>query len=216
MSFLNAASPLAALYTDRLAAATPTPGGGSASAITASIAAALMQMVAGISLDKATEDQRPALEAGVRLAGSFRARLVDLGAEDERAYDGFLEAIRMPRLTPEDREARKQAIELATIHAASVPLEIAEMSLTLLHQIPNISRVANKNLISDLATAAHLAYGAASGALVMVKVNIDTIKTSETKTELTAKYDQLGIDLQLGLSEALILTGASTESDLPF
>jgi formiminotetrahydrofolate cyclodeaminase len=95
-------------------------------------------------------------------------------------------------------------------------MEIVEMSLTLLHQIPNIARVANKNLISDLATAAHLAYGAANGTLVMVNVNLDAIKTPETKTELTAKYDRLGIHLQLALSEALVLVGASTESDIPF
>jgi formiminotetrahydrofolate cyclodeaminase len=216
MSTADFATPLAASYTDRLAAATPTPGGGSASAVTASIAASLLQMVASISLEKATDEQKPELEAGVRFAGSFRARLLDLGAEDERAYAGFLEALRLPRLTPEDRELRKQAIELATIHATSVPMEIVEMSLTLLHQIPNIARVANKNLISDLATAAHLAYGAANGTLVMVNVNLDAIKTPETKTELTAKYDRLGIHLQLALSEALVLVGASTESDIPF
>lgn len=216
MSVPSPATPLAAHYTDRLAAPTPTPGGGSASAVAASLAASLMQMVAGISLEKATDEQRPDLEAGVRFSASFRARLLDLGAEDERAYDGFLEAMRMPRLSPQDRQARKQTIELATLHAASVPMEIAEKSLTLLHQIPNIARVANPNLISDLATAAYLAYGAANGALVMVKVNIDAIKTPAIKTELTAKYDQLGIHLQLALSETLTLVGASNESDPPF
>lgn len=216
MSFSDSATPLAAYYTDRLAAPTPTPGGGSATAVTASIAASLLQMVAGISLEKASEDQRPELEAGVRFAGSFRARLLDLGAEDERAYEEFLQALRMPRITPEERTMRRQTMELAILHAASVPMEIAEMSLTLLHQVSNLARVANPNLVSDLTTAAHLAYGAANGALVMVNVNIDSIKTPETKTELTAKCDQLGIHLQLALSEALTLASASNESDLPF
>jgi len=216
MSLPDSATPLAASYTNRLAAPTPTPGGGSATAVAASIAAALLQMGAGISLEKATDEQRPELESAVRFAASFRSRLLDLGAEDESAYSGFLDALRMPRLTLEDRELRKQMMELATIRATSVPMEIAEMSLTLLKEIPGISRVANKNLLSDLAVAAHLAYGAANGALVMVKVNLDSIKTPETKTELTAKYDQLGIHLQLALSEALVLVGASSESDLPF
>lgn len=216
MSLPDSATPLAAPYTGRLAAPTPTPGGGSASAVTAAIAASLLQMVAGISLEKAADEQRLELEAGIRFAASFRSRLIDLGAEDEGAYGGFLDAMRMPRMTSEDREVRKQTMELAMIHAASVPMEIAEMSLTLLNEIPRISRVANKNLLSDLATAAHLAYGAANGALIMVKVNLDAIKTPETKTELTTKYDQLGIQLQLALSTALTLAGASNESDLPF
>jgi formiminotetrahydrofolate cyclodeaminase len=203
MSLAASATSLAVSYTERLAAATPTPGGGSASAVAAAIAASLLQMVAGISLEKATDEQRPDLESGVRFGGSFRARLLDLGAEDERAYGGFLEALRLPRVTPEDRELRKQAIELATVHATSVPMEIAEMSLTLLRQVPVIARVANKNLVADLATAAHLAYGAANGALIMIQVNLPSIKSAETKSELVAKYDQLGIQLPPAFSEAL-------------
>lgn len=216
MSLPGPATPLADRYTDRLAASTPTPGGGSASAVAASLAASLLQMVAGISLEKATEEQRPDLEAGLKYSEQLRAHLLELGTQDELAYGNYLVALRMPRLSPEERVLRKDALEQATIHATNVPLGIAQAAFTILEQIPSISRVANPNLLSDLATAAHIAYGAGNGALVMVKINIDSIKSPETKSELTARYDQLGIYLQLALSSALTLVSASDENDLPF
>jgi formiminotetrahydrofolate cyclodeaminase len=173
-------------------------------------------MVAGISLEKATDEQKPILESSLQFAEQLRAHLLDLGSQDELAYGNYLAALRLPRMTQEERSLRKAALEQAMIHAANVPLGIAQAAFTLLEQIPNLSRVANPNLISDLATAAHIAYGAGNGSLVMVKVNLDSIKTPETKTELTAKYDQLGIGLQLALSSALTLASAPDENDLPF
>jgi glutamate formiminotransferase/formiminotetrahydrofolate cyclodeaminase len=216
MSIPGPATPQASLYVESLAAPTPTPGGGSASAVTAALAASLLQMVAGISLEKATDEQIPVLISSAQYAEQLRAQLLDLGSQDELAYGNYLAALRMTRMTVEERASRKEALERAIVDAANVPLGIAQAAFTLLEQIPNLSRVANPNLISDLATAAHIAYGAGNGALVMVKVNLDSIKNPETKTELTAKYDQLGVYLQLALSSALTLVAASNEDDQPF
>lgn len=216
MSLPSPATPQASPYTESLAAPTPTPGGGSASAVAGMLAASLLQMVAGISLEKATDEQKSILESCLQFAEQLRAHLLDLGSQDELAYGNYLAVLRLPRMTPGERALRKEALEQAMIHAANVPLGIAQATFTLLEQIPHLSRVANRHLTSDLATAAHIAYGAGSGALVMVKVNLDSIKTPETKTELTAEYDQLGISLQLALSSALTLLSVSDENDVPF
>jgi formiminotetrahydrofolate cyclodeaminase len=205
MTATEFATPSAARYTDLLAAATSTPGGGSASAVAGALAASLVEMVLGISAEKRVET---AASPELAQARQHRARLLALGAEDEAAYGGYMNALRLPKTTDDEKAARKQALETATITAANVPLAIAGECLELLRLIIPATPQSLPALRSDLETAAHLAHGAANGALVMVDVNLSGLKNPEAKTPLSATYDALQRDLSAALVTALAAISA--------
>lgn len=210
MTATEFATPQAARYSDRLAAATPTPGGGSASAVTGVLAASLVEMVLGISAEKRGGSDAPS--AAHLEAKRLRASLLELGSADESAYAGYMGALRLPKSTDEEKSARKQALASATVTAARVPLAIAEECLNLLGLLGDAATQSLPTLLSDLQTAAHLAHGAARGALVMVNVNLASMKQSETRQELAADYDRLGEALPAALTTALSLTAEPANS----
>lgn len=200
MTAIEFATPSAARYTDLLAATTPTPGGGSASAVAAALAASLVEMVLGISAEK-NESAAPSSE--LQQAQQHRARLLELGAADEAAYGGYMSALRLPKSTDAEKAARKQALETATVTAANVPLAIAGECLHLLQLLIPATPQSLPALRSDLETAAHLAHGAANGALVMVGINLGSLKNAEAKAPLSAAYTTLQRDLSAALVTAL-------------
>ncbi len=116
MTATEFATPQAAHYSDRLAAATPTPGGGSASAVAGVLAASLVEMVLGISAEKRGGSDAPS--AAHLEAKRLRASLLEFGSADESAYAGYMGALRLPKSTDEEKSVRKQALAAATVTAA--------------------------------------------------------------------------------------------------
>src|SRR5207237_1266611 len=108
-------------FADRIAAKTPTPGGGSAAALAGALGAALATMAARFTLGKAkyaeVEPRMRAIEEeGLRL----KTRLLELVEEDALSYDAVLAAMRLPRGTDAEKAAREAAVREATLGAARV------------------------------------------------------------------------------------------------
>ena len=112
-------------YLDALAAATPAPGGGSAAGVAGAMGAALVEMVAGLSLAKsgAQGGEHSALQqVALERARSARAELLQLADDDAVAYGAFMEALKLPKSSDDERTARTAAISAAAQRAAEVPL----------------------------------------------------------------------------------------------
>ena len=109
-------------FLDRLAAGTSTPGGGSAAAYTGAAGAALVAMVARLTVGKkkyaAVESQMWAL---LEKAEELRRSLTQAVEQDAAAFEGYLQAVRLPRNTPQEQEVRAAALEKATLACGPGP-----------------------------------------------------------------------------------------------
>jgi glutamate formiminotransferase/formiminotetrahydrofolate cyclodeaminase len=156
-------------WIDQLAGAAPTPGGGSAAALAGTLAAALVAMVARLTIGRkayaAVESQaREILAEAEQLRGELR-RLVD---EDAAAYEGVSRAYKIPKEDPR----RSQAVDEALLAAARPPAEVVKHGRRLLALAQTIEQIGNKNAVSDARVATMLAKTAIDGASENVSVNL--------------------------------------------
>lgn len=167
-------------FLDELAAGTPTPGGGSAAAYSGAAGAALVAMVARLTIGKKkylhVESQMNEL---LQQAESLRVDLADAIHEDASAYNAVMSSFKMPRETEEQINERKEAIQLTTRHAARVPLDVAEKSVEVMSLALEAVNFGNLNAISDAATGAALARAALKGAGYNVRINVSTLEDGE-------------------------------------
>ena len=156
-------------WIDELAGGAPTPGGGSAAALAGTLAAALVAMVARLTIGKkayaAVEAQaREILAEAEQLRAELR-RLVD---EDAAAYEGVSRAYKIPK----DTAGRAQAIDEALAAAARPPAEVVKLGRRLLALAQTIEQIGNKNAVSDARVAGMLATTAIDGATENVNANL--------------------------------------------
>lgn len=161
-------------FTEALAADTPTPGGGSASAVAASLAASLTSMVARLSQARPRYQAHAQVhEEAIRIGEEARRRFLELADEDARAYSAFMMALKEPRETPEEQAHRAEALRVAARVASQVPLAIVRECHRLVDVIEGLVGRSNVNAASDLDVAAMLLDAAARGAGANVVINVD-------------------------------------------
>jgi formiminotetrahydrofolate cyclodeaminase len=164
-------------FSDALASDAPVPGGGSASAVAASLAASLLVMVARLSIGRPKYAAYGASHERVIAAGeAARHRFLELADEDATAYDAFGAARKLPRDTPEEEAIRGNAIRLGARGAAEVPLEVVRNCHALVQLIESLTGRSNVNAASDLDVAALLAQAAARGAGANVIINLPSVE----------------------------------------
>ena len=169
-------------FAERLASAAPTPGGGAAAARTGRHAAALLRMSLAITLGKTAEPDagsRAALEEASREAARVQARFEELEDMDMAAFERYLEALRLPRSTPEEKALRKTERARAAEAAALVPLEVmdvATIALALSEKLLDPSTGGALKAESDIGCSIELAWAALRAAEMNVAVNLPEIE----------------------------------------
>jgi glutamate formiminotransferase/formiminotetrahydrofolate cyclodeaminase len=179
-------------FLDLLAAPTPTPGGGSAAAAAAAMGAALVAMVAGLTLGKkkyaAVEEEMRSIQQEAR---ELQQTLSQAVQEDAQAFEAILAAMRLPKETPAEAAARQQAMENATLQATRVPLETARRAL----RVMELARIAvekgNLNAITDAATGFQLAQAALRAAAYNVRVNLAALPEHPETASLLAALSEV-------------------------
>ena len=172
----SSAPPGEPAFLDRLAAASPAPGGGSAAATAAAMAAALAGMVARLTVGKkkyAPMESR--MQAVAAAADDLRRRLSAAVNDDAAAFEAVLEATRLPHATEAEAGARSEAVETATRQAARVPLGVALAAADAAELAAEAAEIGNVNAISDAATAVALARAAIQAAAWNVRINAKTL-----------------------------------------
>jgi methenyltetrahydrofolate cyclohydrolase len=168
------------------ASAGPTPGGGSAAALTAAVGLSLVAMVARMPRTKhGTEDDRTALDSALQAVEHLAQHAVDLVNDDAAAYDGVMAAYRHSKATEADKAARRQAIEAALRGAAEVPLEVMRSCRAGLGAALEAARAGNPSASSDVGVAVELLGAALRSAALNVRVNLASL-TEEGYVEAVA------------------------------
>ncbi len=161
---------------DRVAAPTPTPGGGSVAAVTGAFGAALAEMVAALPRTRQNAvTEREALDLVRPSLTAARARLEHLATLDCDAFDALLAASRRPKASVEDKAARLAAMADATKDATLVPLETARVCADVLKLMETVAGAGNRAASSDLFVAIAVVRTAAEGAAASVRANLETL-----------------------------------------
>jgi glutamate formiminotransferase/formiminotetrahydrofolate cyclodeaminase len=156
----------------RLASDAPAPAGGALAAIAAAGAAAMVEM--GANLTRARERYAaywPEMEVVRDRAQQLRMQLVELVAEDGRAYAGVIEALRLPQDTDAGRMERQAALDAATLAAAGPPGRFLAAAAELAELAAAVAERGNVNLVGDATTAAVIAESAGRAAAMLVEID---------------------------------------------
>ncbi len=168
------------------------PGGGSASAVAASLGAALIAMVASLSEGRPRYVMYADVHRRTKAAGTELAdRLLTIADEDAAAYATFSAAMKMPRETPAEQSQRKEAMQAAARVASEVPFRCVEACLEVVEGAELLAARCNVNASSDLDVAALLAVAAAKGAAANVLVNLPSVGDEEWAADITERLDFL-------------------------
>jgi formiminotetrahydrofolate cyclodeaminase len=184
-------------FVAHLSSAEPIPGGGSAAAVGASLAAALVAMVASLSRDRpayapyvASIDRCEA--EGRRLA----ARCLALADEDAAAYGRFAAVMKMPRETDEEKEARETALGEAATVAAQVPLQVVLACREIVAAAEELAGRSNRNAASDLGVSAHFSVAGAHSAAENVRVNLPSVPDRALADDLAFRTEEALADVE--------------------
>jgi formiminotetrahydrofolate cyclodeaminase len=167
---------------DALASSAPTPGGGSASALSGALAAALVAMVARLTTGERFADREERMREVVSDADELRTELLTLADEDAAAFGEVMAAFRMPRETPEQQAARSQAIQEGYKTAVGPPMRVCMLSLRILELALKVADQGNPSAVSDAGVAALLASTALEGAALNVEINLGSIRDEAFRT----------------------------------
>lgn len=167
-------------FIDETASESPAPGGGSIAALSAASAAALISMVANLTLGKkGYEEVQDDMEEIKKISGEFKDKFVNYIDEDSNAFNKILIAFKMPKETEEEKKVRTSAIQSAFKGAATVPLNMAKDAFELLDLAKVVIEKGNQNAVTDGAVAAMCSRTAVLSALYNVKINLSSIKDEE-------------------------------------
>jgi methenyltetrahydrofolate cyclohydrolase len=199
--------PLPELLAD-FASAGPTPGGGSAAALTAAVGLSLVAMVARMPRTKhGTDEDRQALDAVLQAVEHLAEHAMDLVDDDAAAYDRVVHAYRLAKTTEDEKNTRRQAIEAALRGAAEVPLEVMRACRAGLGAALDVARAGNPSASSDVGVATELLGAALRSAALNVRVNLSSLSevgyvagAADEVRRLEATAAQLADDVKAALA----------------
>lgn len=178
-------------FLDELSSESPAPGGGSVSALAASAAAALATMVAVLShTKKGFESKQEALDRIAVRGQQLKDAMLGAVDADTAAFDALLDAMRMPKSTPEEETERNAAMADATVGAAEIPLRVLEACPEIIELNREIASIGMQASLSDAGVGAQAARAAAAGAYQNVCINLAGLSSDDSrKSAMLARAD---------------------------
>ena len=175
-------------FLDELAAGTPAPGGGSASARAGAMAAGLVSMVARLTIGKKKYAQAEGeMQAILSESETLRAELTAAVKEDAAAFNQVMAAYRLPKEDP----GRSGAVQAATLQAIRVPLRVAGQAVRVMELALRAAEAGNVYAISDAGVGVNLAQAALTGAGYNVRINLSNLNDEEAKENFLSELKTL-------------------------
>ncbi|MBI2620568.1 MAG: cyclodeaminase/cyclohydrolase family protein [Ignavibacteriales bacterium] len=164
-------------FIDAVGENSPAPGGGSVSALAGALGAALTAMVCHLTIGK--KKYAEVQDDVIRILGQadeIRAKLTSLIDQDNEAFNGVMEAFRMPKESEAQKAERSAAIQEATKQATLVPLEVMRLSEQAITLAKAVAEKGNVNSISDIGVAGLMLQSSCRGAALNVAINLTTLQ----------------------------------------
>ena len=175
-------------FLDSLASDSPTPGGGTAAALSAAMSCSLMAMALRVSQKKV---QDPLMEETAEKLDAFRQELVILADKDAEAFEAYMAARRLPKDTESEREERKNAMTKALIQATQVPLSTMQTIENAVEAVNGtVAEEVLPSVASDLYSGIKLAEVAMECAFANVKINSTKEETQPLYKEALTLLDK--------------------------
>lgn len=180
------------------------PGGGSVSAYMGALAAALGTMVANLSAHKRGWDDRwKEFSDWAERGQDVMERLLRLVDEDTEAFAKIMDVFSMPKGTEEEKAARAEAMEKATLYASRVPLKTMQTAMEAMPVALAMARIGNPASASDAGVGAIAALAAVRGAHLNVRINAAGLKDRALAAELTDEAARIEAEAIAAESEVL-------------
>lgn len=170
-------------FLEKLSSNTPTPGGGSGSALAGTLSASLILMTAGLSLKRGKMKERE-LRGIKKAVSGIQKRLFRAIEEDAKSYEAVLKAFRLPKDTEKERLARSKAIQQAYQKATVTPQLVCQQSIELLEYSSTLILKGNPNALSDVGVAAFLADTAVKGGLLNIGINLGPVRDKSFRKKM--------------------------------
>jgi formiminotetrahydrofolate cyclodeaminase len=181
-----------AAFLDDLASERPTPGGGGAAAVCGAIGAALVSMVANLTIGKKNyEAVSEELKAVNEMAEQLRAELTGAIDEDVAAFNSVMGAYGLPRATEEEKAKRTAAIQAALKGATLAPLRAVKACFEVMRLSAAVAEKGNLNVISDAGVAVLAANAGLRSAALNVFINAKAIKDRDFAEKQLAEVNAL-------------------------
>ena len=170
-------------FNEALASADPTPGGGAAAAMAATMGCslALMALQTTCKRKATTQQTKDRLTVSLRKLTALKTQLNHYIQEDSKAYYAYLVAKQLPKENPD----REQALQKALLYAAQVPADTATTAITCLHEIEQITPDIAPVILSDISCARHLLKSAIQCCVENIKANLVFIQNEEWTKKLS-------------------------------
>lgn len=179
-------------FLDALASKEPVPGGGSGAALAGALGAALVSMVANLTIGKkGYEAVEQDMKEVLARSEAIRAELPQLLEADTRAYSEVMAAYRLPRGTEAEKQAREAAMQERLKGAAEVPLRIAKRCAQVVAIALPAAQKGNKWAVSDAGVGALLGEAAMRSALLNVDINLASINDASYVADMRARTAEL-------------------------
>ncbi len=179
-------------FCDMVASKDPVPGGGAVGAVVMALGAALAEMVANLTIGKKKYQEWEAeMERIVEEMEKVREDLMDIARKDIEAFNSFMEALKLPKETPEQKEERKIKMQEALKNAIDVPYELARKVRDVMRDVEVVTEFGNKNAVSDALSAAELGRAAFEIAKANVRINLKSLEDERLKEYYTQEMEEL-------------------------
>lgn len=177
-------------FANETASESPAPGGGSISAYVGALGVSLGTMVANLSSHKVGWDDRIDFFSDHAVKGqALKDQLLSLVDADTQAFNKIMDALKMPKATENEKEARKAAMHSATIGAIEVPLKVMNVAFESMELLRQMAENGNPNSVSDAGVGALCARTAVEGAALNVRINCSGFDDVDFVNEALSKAD---------------------------
>jgi glutamate formiminotransferase/formiminotetrahydrofolate cyclodeaminase len=182
-------------FANETASESPAPGGGSISAYVGALGVSLGTMVANLSSSKkGWEDKWEEFSDWAEKGQAYKKQLLHLVDEDTRAFNGIMEAFKLPKSTDEEKAARKAAIQSATRKAIEIPFQVMETAFNSMTVMKAMVEKGNPNSITDAGVGALCARTAVIGAHMNVRINAGGFNDKIFLEEILGKAAKIEAD----------------------
>ena len=200
-------------FVNEVSVESPAPGGGSVAALSGALGAALGAMVCNLTTGKRRMDPQLKLELidVAERAQELQKRLLLAVDRDTSAFNGVISAMKMPKGTPEEKEARDIAIQQGYMEAAEVPLKTAKDCLEIFPLAEIVVAKGNPASVTDAAVSAIMAQAGLIGAVLNVRINLGSITTESYREDIGKELSDLELKGKQNLESILASASAVIE-----